>query len=79
VTSPLSINLADYAGYDYSIWASTPAALWMVSRPQTIGIRVQISKSGTVIVDDTFGEVTLDGARLDRAEVLQRMLERTIV
>ena len=79
VTSSRTINLADYAGCDHSIWASTPAALWIAPRPQTVGIRVQVSKAGNVIVDDTFGDVTLDGARLERADLLQRMLERTVV
>ena len=79
VTSPRTINLEDYAGCDYSIWASTPAALWIAPRPQTIGVRVHVSKAGKVLVDDTFGDVVLDGARLERADLLQRMLERTIV
>jgi hypothetical protein len=74
-----TIDLADYAGCDYSMWASTPAVLWIMQMPQTVGIRVQISRAGEVLIDDTFGDVLLDGVRLDRAELLQRMLERTIV
>jgi hypothetical protein len=74
-----TINLSDFAGCDYSIWASTPAALWIVPRPQIVGIRVQVSRAGEVLVDDTFGDVLLEGVRLDRAELLGRMLDRTIV
>jgi len=77
--SSRSIDLAEHAGCDYSIWASTPAVMWKVSRPQPVGIRVQISKSGKVLVDDTFGEVVREGVQLERPDLLRRMLDRTVV
>jgi hypothetical protein len=77
--SPRTINLTDYAGCDYSIWASTPAALWIAPRAQTVGVRVQVSRAGEVLIDDTFGDVLLNGVRLDRGELLQRTLAQTIV
>lgn len=77
-TSRRSINLDEYPGCDYSIWPSIPAALWISSRPQTVGIRVLLARGGEVVEDDIFGEVQLAGSRLDRGELLRLVLERTI-
>jgi len=77
--SSSTIDLDDYPRCDYSIWASTPAALWISPKVQNVGIRVLLSRAGRVLVDDTFGEVRLNGAQLDRAELMQTMLERTVI
>jgi len=73
-----AIDLADYPGTDYSIWATTPAVLWRSSEPQKVGIRVQVVDRTRVLVDETFAVVTLEGKRLDRERLLCAMLERTV-
>lgn len=73
------LNLDDYAGCHYVIWASTPAVLWTAQRPQEVGIHVHVSDGKNRVVDDTFGKVTLGGKELHRDELLKAMLSRTIV
>ena len=72
------LNLDDYAGCSYTVWASTPAVLWTAARPQELGIHVHVHKANQRIVDDTFGEVVLNGAHLDRSSLIQAMIHRTI-
>jgi hypothetical protein len=55
-----------------------PAVLWKSDRPQERGIRVRLTDTSGQVVDNTFGEVVLEGRRLDRRELLQRMMEQTI-
>ncbi len=74
-----TIDLDGHAGCDYSVWATTPAVLWKSNRPQKRGIRVRVTGPDGRSTDDTFGEVVLAGRRLDRLDLLQRMIERTIV
>jgi hypothetical protein len=71
-----SLNLADYAGCDYSIWASTPALLWTSDRAQEQGIHVHVMKNGKYVVDETFGQVLLDGKPLARQALLEMMFQR---
>lgn len=73
-----TLNLDDYPGCDYTIWASTPAVLWTAERPQEKGIHVHVHDGKKRIVDDTFGEVILNGEILERKEVFQAMFDRTI-
>lgn len=73
------LNLDEYAGCPFVVWASTPAILWTANRPQELGIHVHVSDGKTRIVDDTFRSVTYRGAPLDRRELLKSMIERTIV
>ncbi len=72
------LNLDEYAGCKYTIWASTPAIVWTAARPQEFGIHVHLFRGDERIVDDTFGEVTLGGKKLDRKALIESMIERTI-
>jgi len=73
------LNLDDHSGDSYTVWASTPAIVWTASRPQEYGIHVHVHHGTERIVDDTFGEVILNGKALVREELLQAMINRTIV
>ena len=74
-----SLNLDDYQGHSYTVWASTPAIVWTASRPQEYGIHVHVHEGTNRIVDDTFGEVILHGKALVREELLQVMIDRAVV
>lgn len=75
-----SINLDDYAGCSYDVWASTPAVLWTADRPQERGIHVHVrDPNGAWLIDDTFGTVIHQGAALDRVALLNKMIENTII
>jgi hypothetical protein len=74
----LNLDLDKYSGCDYEIWASTPAIVWSADRPQEKGIHVHVNDGAKRIVDDTFRVVILNGKTLERKDVLQAMLERTI-
>jgi len=56
-----------------------PAILWTASRPQEKGIHVHVHKGTERIVDDTFGQVTLNGTPLVRAELIAEMMARTVI
>jgi len=71
------INLDDYPGHKFVLWASTPAIIWTAKRPQEIGIHVHMSDGVKRIVDDTFRRVTLNGSSLTRDILLQQMMGRT--
>lgn len=73
------LNLDDFKGHSYHVWASTPAIVWTASRPQEYGIHVHVHNGADRVVDDTFGEVVLNGKPLVREELLQMMVDRTIV
>jgi hypothetical protein len=72
------LNLDDFPNCDYKIWASTPAILWTADRPQEKGVHVHVQDGSKRVIDDTYGEVVLDGKALVREELLQQMLSRTI-
>lgn len=74
-----SLNLDDFRGHSYTVWASTPAIVWTAIRPQEYGIHVHVHAGNDRIVDDTFGEVILNGKALVREELLQMTIDRTIV
>ncbi|MCW2370747.1 hypothetical protein [Sphingobium sp. B11D3D] len=74
-----SLNLDDYKGHSYTVWASTPAIVWTASRPQEYGIHVHVHDGNERVIDDTFGEVILNGKPLMREELLQAMIDRAIV
>lgn len=74
-----SINLDDYAGCKYTVWASTPAILWTANRPQERGLHVHIHDGSKRVVDNTYSDVYLNGERLSRAELIERMIDRTII
>jgi hypothetical protein len=73
------LNLDDYRGCHYSIWASTPAIVWTAVRPQEYGIHVHVHNGKDRIIDDTFGEVILEGKALVREALLQSMIQRAVV
>lgn len=78
-TPKRSLSLDDYKGCSYTVWASTPAIVWTAERPQEFGIHVHVHDDRRRIVDDTFGEVILNGLPLKRTELIQAMIERTII
>lgn len=79
VTPNRSLNLDDYHGCSYTVWASTPAIVWTAAREQEFGIHVHVHNGADRVVDDTFGEVILDRKPLERATLVAMMMERTIV
>lgn len=72
------IDLDDYAGLRFQVWASTPAVLWTADRPQERGIHVHVYDDTSYVVDDTFGSVRHKGKELQRSELLTLMIGRTI-
>lgn len=72
------LNLDDYAGLEYVVWASTPAIIWTANRPQERGIHVHVHNGAERIVDDTFSKVTLNGKELNRGELLAAMQSNSI-
>lgn len=72
------INLDDYAGLPFQVWASTPAVLWTAERPQERGIHVHVYKDGKYLEDNTFGVVRYQGKVLQRADLLSTMVAGTI-
>jgi hypothetical protein len=61
------------------VWASTPAIVWSAARAQEYGVHVHVHDGNSRIVDDTFSEVVLTGAPLDRSELIANMIGRTII
>jgi hypothetical protein len=74
-----TLNIDDYPGAQFALWASTPAVLWTAKRPQERGIHVHLLKDGKWIKDETFGTVIYQGKKLDRASLLKTMADNTIV
>ncbi len=72
------IDLDDYPGLPFQVWASTPAVLWTADRPQERGIHVHIYENNQYLVDDTFGVVRYQGSVLNRAQLLESMVANTI-
>lgn len=72
------INLDDYTGLPFQVWASTPAVLWTAERPQERGIHVHVYKDGEYLIDDTFGTVVYQGEELKRQQLLAAMVVNTI-
>ncbi|MCX4159632.1 MULTISPECIES: hypothetical protein [Paraburkholderia] len=73
------LNIDDYPGGVFALWASTPAVIWTAERPQERGIHVHLSVDGERVVDDTYGTVIYKGKKLDRAELMATMIANTIV
>ena len=72
------LNIDKYPGCVFAMWASTPAVLWTAERPQEHGIHVHLSH-GDEKIDDTFGTVIYKGKKLERAELLGAMVDKTII
>jgi hypothetical protein len=77
--SDRAVNLDQYSGCNYTIWASTPAILWTADRPQEKGIHVHVNDGIKRIIDETFGVVVLNGNPLQREKLLQAMFDRTVI
>jgi len=73
-----NINLDDYAGLPFQVWASTPAVLWTAERPQERGIHVHVYKDGKYLIDNTYGTVIYQGKALDRKALLEAMVTNTV-
>jgi hypothetical protein len=70
------IDLSNQPYDAVKIWASTPAIIWTLNRPQEEGIHLHVYKDGKKIMDDTYGRVKYEGNWLDRNDLLQRMLTK---
>ena len=73
-----TINLDDYSGHAFDLWASTPAVVWTANRPQEKGVHVHIYGDEGRIIDDTYSTVVYKGEKLDRKELWANMVENTI-
>jgi hypothetical protein len=73
------LNIDDYPGAEFALWASTPAVLWTAERAQERGIHVHLGVDGKRQIDDTYGTVIYRGKALKRAEMLAAMVENTVV
>lgn len=72
------LNIDDYPGATFALWASTPAVVWTANRPQERGIHVHLSVNNHRMIDNTFGTVVYQGRPLDRATLLHQMVLNTL-
>lgn len=74
----IAIRTRDFGG-GISIWGSNPALLWTRSCAEETGIHVHAwSGAGTLLVDDTFRRVAIDGIELRPEMVRTLMLQRAL-
>lgn len=73
------LDLDAMPDHTYTIWASTPAIVWTAARPQEVGIHAHVYQGTKRVIDDTFGEVTLKGKKLDRSQLIDMMIKRSVV
>lgn len=73
------IDLDEHPNAAWALWASTPAVMWTADREQERGIHVHLEVDGVRQVDDTFGEVIHKGRKLNRAALLDTMIQNTLV
>lgn len=78
-TERLEIRQKDVAG-GIQIWASNPALLWTAPKPEKEGIHVHVYSADRVtrICDDTYGDVTIDGIELDKAQLGYFMAQQAL-
>ena len=79
VPSALSLNIrqSDFTGL--AIWGSNPAILWTAPSAEQEGIHVHAAgPDGTLLVDDTYQSVTIDGYDLDPLQVRLLMVQRAL-
>lgn len=72
------LNVDDYPGAEFTIWATTPALLWTSRRPQERGIHVQLSIDGKREIDETFGSIIFRSEELNRSDLLAKMIANTL-
>lgn len=67
-------------GHEFDVWASTPAVVWTANRPQEKGIHVHVYNSARteILIDETFGAVTLNNRELSRDALWNTMIYNTI-
>lgn len=73
-----SLDLDQYSGHRFEMWASTPAVVWTATRPQEKGIHVHVYKNGQRIIDDTYKSVAYMGKQLEREEIWSNMVTNTL-
>jgi hypothetical protein len=73
------LDLDEYPDHTYTIWASTPAVVWTAARPRELGVHVHVHHGPQRVIDETFGEVVLDGQVLDRKKLIAMMVDRAVV
>jgi transposase-like protein len=74
----LSIRQADYPG-GIQIWGSNPAILWTAARREEEGIHIHaFGERDELLIDETFGRVTIDGLSLDPSLVRIFMAQNSL-
>lgn len=73
----LAIRQCDFSGL--AIWGSNPALLWTSPAPEEEGVHIHAwDHAGHLVVDDTFGSVTIDGHALDPEQVRILMVQKSL-
>jgi len=75
----LKISQEDYPG-GLKLWASNPAILWTVPRPEHEGLHVHVYKSGSEerLKDDTFTKVIIDGKVINEQMARHLMAQQAL-
>lgn len=73
-----TLNLDEFSGMPFDVWASTPAVVWTANRGQEKGIHVHVYEGTRRVIDDTFAQVIYKGLPLERKELWKNMVENTI-
>lgn len=73
----LRLTRADYGAV--ALWGSNPAIVWTAARPEAVGIHVHaLDAGGQVVIDETYGNVEIDGVVLDPELVSLLMVQRAL-
>ncbi|BAN00539.1 hypothetical protein [Ilumatobacter coccineus] len=73
----LSIKQSDFGGI--AVWGSNEALLWTAERPEESGVHVHAwSDAGALVIDDTFGRVSIDGEQLNPEQVRVLMVQQSL-
>lgn len=74
----LSISQIDYPG-GIRLWASNPAILWTVPRPEEAGIHLHAYDAhGEKVIDETYGRLEIDGVLLDPVQIRYYMAQSNV-
>jgi hypothetical protein len=76
----LEIRQSDFPG-GIQIWGSNPAFLWTAERAEENGIHVHAFRKLNSLVpdlDETYGDIAIDGVRLDAANVRLLMAQKVL-
>jgi len=58
--------VVDTAKYDsYELWGTCTGALWTMKRPEDNGLHLHCYRNGKRVIDETFGEVVVDGVTIN--------------